>query len=199
MSISLPSLPVRRPVITSLQPKAAPDSDEEIDLSLEREAVGELREEIKIAAALALRSVESFTLKRLRSMPKTLHTHTDARQSLEGIRWKAPKKRDIGEYWEKEQRYGLGRRGRSTSPQKHVTSSRPFDFIGEKRTALGAVSYVDIHSSVDNKQSKSLILKTNRRGRTRSTSDIPAPEPETSPRPLFRFPKACFRPSQLYI
>lgn len=176
---NIKSFPVRRPAITTLQPKAAPDSDEEIDLSLE--TIGELRQEIKTAADLALRSVESFTLKRLQSLPKTLRTYPNTRQSLEGIRWKAPKKRDIGEYWEKEHRYVRGGRGRSTSPQK--PASRPLDFVVE-RAGLGAVSYVDIHSSGNIKQAKSRILHTNRRGRTRSISDFPAPEPDTSPRPF---------------
>jgi len=148
-------------LVTWLQPKAPPDSDEEIDLSLE--AVEDLRGEIRTAAALALRSVENFTLKRLRSVPKTTLSSFKARMSVAGTAWKVPKKRDLEDYWRKEQHYGPTRRGRSVSPQKQLRLNRPFAFIGD----TGRTSCSPIETE--------RLLR--RRSRTRNISDIPAPEP----------------------
>ena len=178
----------RSAVVTGLKPKAPPDSEDEIDLSLERE-VQELREEIRTAATLALRSVENFTLKRLRSFPKTPpYSPIRARQSLDDMKGKVPKKRNLEEYRRKEQRYGPGRRGRSTSPIKRLASITPFTFLGDT-----SPSYVDFHVSVEGKQSKSLLVKRRKGKRTQSISDIPAPEPNTKP---FHSRKLYFRPAE---
>lgn len=141
-----------------IQPKTLPESDEEIDLSLELE---DLKGEIHTAAALALRSVENFALKRLRFLPKMPYSSFQTRLSVAGAGWKVPKKRDLEDYMRKKQLYGPGRRGKSVSPQKLLRSARPFAFIVE--TATGRSSCSSIGSR--------------RQGRTRGMSEIPAPEP----------------------
>lgn len=145
-------------VVTGLTPKPPPAPDDEIDLALDRDIVESLKEEIQLAAGLALKSVDKFSLHRFRSH------QVSARKSMKEMKWKSPKKRDLEEYHEKEQRYGLGRTG-SASPTGHLSTtlpkevSEPFRLVPSK---------------------PSILMKKRSKRRAESVSDLPAPEPAHS-------------------